>query len=109
MTEQLIVAPGLRVGRYLTLDQQYAEWRATADGATVYNAVHAAALRLRRRGFHHYGIAALFEAARYDEALRVGPDGQGFKLNNNWRSRMARELGADPELAGFFTMRELTA
>jgi hypothetical protein len=109
--DSLITMPGLRPdGRYISLQQRYEEWRATPDGQTVYQAVHDAALRLRRRGFRHYGIAALFEAARYTYSLRVGPDAEGFKLNNNWRSRLARELMDDePDLAGFFELRGLTA
>lgn len=105
-----IVQPGLRLGRYLTLQERYKEWRATSDGETVVAAVTEAALRLHRRGFKHYGIAALFEAARYTYALRVGPDAEGFKLNNNWRSRLARDLMVEhPELDGFFELRELRA
>lgn len=93
-----------------TLQERYEEWRLSSHGKAVIAAVTEAALRLRRRGFAHYGIAALFEAARYTYALRVGPDAEGFKLNNNWRSRLARDLMAEyPELEGFFELRELRA
>lgn len=106
----LISAPGVREGRYLTLQERYEEWRASAQGRQVVQAVAVAALKLRARGFTHYGIAALFEAARYEHSLRVGPDAEGFKLNNNWRSRLARDLMVDyPELAGMFELRELRA
>jgi hypothetical protein len=105
-----ITQAGLRLGAYLTLQERYEEWRASPDGELVWGAVRDAALRLSARGFRHYGIAALFEAARYTYALRVGPDVEGFKLNNNWRSRMARDLMvAVPELDGFFELRTLTA
>lgn len=91
-----------------TLQQRYNRWRRSPDGQTVIDAVIAAALRLKRRGYSHYGIAALFEGARYTYALRVGPDAEGFKLNNSWRSRLAREIMRDvPELEGFFELREL--
>ena len=110
MSDSFITMPGLRPGRYLTLQERYDEWRASDDGREVYAAVRDAAIRLRNRGFRHYGIAALFEAARYTRALRVGPDAEGFKMNNNWRSRLARELmDHEPELAGFFELRELKA
>jgi len=93
-----------------SLQDRYAEWRSTPDGEEVVEAIRQAALRLRARGFSHYGIAALYEAARYTRALRVGPDAEGFKLNNNWRSRIARELMAqDSSLAGFFEVRDLKA
>lgn len=94
----------------LPLQEKYDNWRATADGQEVYHAIEEAALRLRARGFNHYGIAALYEAARYTRALRVGPDAEGFKLNNNWKSRIARDLMAEhPDLIGFFETRTLRA
>lgn len=102
--------PDPRAPAPLTLQQRYEMWRETPDGRTVVAAVRDAALRLRGRGFRHYGVAALFEAARYTYALRVGPDADGFRLNNNWRSRLARDLMAEhPELAGMFELRELKA
>ena len=97
-----------RPPRRLTLQQRYRMWRATPDGILIVDAVTEAALRLRRRGFRHYGIAALFEAARYTYALKVGPDAEGFKINNNWRSRLARDLMVEyDELNGFFELRDL--
>ena len=74
----------------------------------MYEAVRTAAFRIRERGFRHYGIGALWEAARYAYALRVGPDADGWKINNDWRSRMARELmDAEPDLSGLFELRTL--
>lgn len=93
-----------------SLQEKYEEWRATADGMVVYGAVRKAAFRLRGRGFTHYGIKALWEAARYTYYLRVGPDAEGWKVNNNWTSRIARELMMnEPELEGFFELRHLRA
>lgn len=93
---------------YRPLQERYEEWRQSPDGEEVVRAIEEAALRLRARGFTHYSIAALYEAARYTRALRVGPDNEGFKLNNNWKSRIARELMAqNPGLAGFFAVRSL--
>lgn len=93
-----------------SIQAKYEAWRATRDGGVVYTAVKEAALRLRLRGFNHYGISALFEAARYTYSLRVGPDAEGWKINNNWRSRMARELMTnEPDLVGFFELRTLRA
>lgn len=91
-----------------TIDHAYRAWLATADGKTVSLAIRDRALALRRRGWSHYGIAALFEAARFDRDLDVGPDVDGWKLNNNFRSRLARDLMARvPELEAFFETREL--
>lgn len=91
-----------------TMEQRYQAWRASEDGRRVYAFVRDHALRMRRRGWRHYGVGALFEAARYAHDLEVGPDVHGFKLNHNWRSRLARELmDREPELAGLFETREL--
>jgi len=91
-----------------SLQSRYEAWRRTPDGQKIVAAVTEAALALRRRGFTHYGIAALFEAARYTYALAVGPDADGWRLNNSWRSRLARDLMREaPELDGMFETRRL--
>lgn len=75
-----------------TIDAAYRAWLATADGATIAKSIRDRAFAMKDRGFDHYGIAALFEAARFDRDLDVGPDADGWKLNNNFRSRLARDL-----------------
>lgn len=90
------------------LDAAFREWLATADGSAVLASVHRRALDLRREGWRRFGIGALWELARYDRALQVGPDAEGWRLNNSHRSRAARLLmDQEPELAGFFEVREL--
>lgn len=92
------------------LDARYAAWRATADGGKVVGYVLDKALRLRERGWRHYGVAALVEVARYDRALEVGPDAEGLKINNSFRAYIAREvMAADDRLAGFFEVRRSAA
>lgn len=87
---------------------RYADWRASEQGAATVRSATERALSLRRRGFERFGIAAIFEAMRYDAALRLGPDSEGFKLNNSFRSLVAREIMATvPELVDFFETREL--
>jgi hypothetical protein len=104
-----ILQPGLRIGRHLTLQERFEEWMATTDGQVVERAVLTRAFALLDRGFTHYGIAALWEAARYDRSVMVGPNA-GFKLNNDFRSRLARRLMDEhPDLRGFFETRELKA
>lgn len=91
-----------------SLEDAFLAWRATPDGAAVYAMVRRLALVMRRRGYAHYGIGALWETARY--RLDLGRPGDPYRLNNNWRSRMARELmRREPDLAGFFELRELKA
>ena len=92
--------PGLLRGR---------EIDAAADVRSEWS-VRDRALALRDRGVRRYGIAGLFEAARYARTHSLGRDDEGFALNNSYRSRLARRLMADhPELDGMFETRELRA
>lgn len=101
--------PGLRAGRHLTIQQRFEEWLLTPDGLLVYGEVVARANRLASRGWTHFAIGALWESIRYDHSVRVGPE-SGFKLNDHYRSRMARRVMLDyPMLDGFFETRELRA
>lgn len=103
-----VVHPGLRVGRFLTLDERFDEWASTADGETVYGELVRRAFRLRERGFPHYGVGAIVESIRFDRNVEVGPDGDLFKVNNSYRSRLARKAMREyDELDGFFETREL--
>lgn len=113
MSEQLtmesIAQPGLRPGRHLTLQQRFEEWLTTTDGYLTYRMVVHRAYNLRRQGWTHYSMKALWEAIRLERDLATGP-GQAFKLNNDYTSRMARRVMADyPDLAGFFELRETKA
>jgi hypothetical protein len=90
------------------LHQAYLRWRETDDGKLVVGAIRLRALELRRRGWRRYGIQALAEVARFDRALAVGPDADGYKINNSHLSRLSRDLmREDPELDDFFETREL--
>ena len=103
------VLPGLRVGRYLSIQQRYEEWRGTSDGRLVFDELRRRARGLRERGWSRYSHKAIIETIRYDRAIAVGPVG-GFKINDHFSSRLAREIMADyPDLAGFFEVRELRA
>jgi len=91
-----------------SLDEQYAAWKQSEHGRAVLAAAHERAIRLRRRGFKHYGIKCIIEAIRYEFSLQLGADEDGFKVNNNYSSRIARDLMASyPELSCFFETREL--
>lgn len=91
-----------------SIQAAYDAWRATLDGELVYENVRARAENLLRRGWRHFGIRPLWEAARYDRALVVGPDADGYKINDHYHSRMARELLAKGDVPeGFFELREL--
>jgi hypothetical protein len=90
------------------VEREYRRWRHTADGSRLFLEATSRALRLLSRGWKHFGIAAIWEAMRYDAAVLVGPSLDGFKLNNNHRAYLAREImAAEPRLAGFFETRTL--
>lgn len=92
----------------VTPDVKYMRWRNSQHGRAVVDAATTRAIRLRQRGFQRYGIKCILEAIRYDFAMKLGTDADGFKVNNNHASRLAREImAARPELDGFFETREL--
>ncbi len=73
----------------------------------VYIELRDLARRLLAKGRTHYGIGALFEVARFHRALETSEP--AYKLNNNYRAIYARMLMEnEPDLAGFFDIRERT-
>lgn len=75
----------------------------------VYEGLCRLALKVKRAGHQHYGIKALFEVLRYEYALTTISD-DGLKLNNNYTALYARMLmKQEPELDGFFYLRERIA
>lgn len=72
----------------------------------VYAALRTLAFQMRGNGVKAYGIKGLFEILRWQFALQT--NGEPFKLCNSYSSRYARLLvKLNPELDGFFEMREL--
>lgn len=109
MTTEPIHWPSLWAADRGPLIVRYRAWRKTVAGRTVYFEAIARARALRRAGFAHYGIAAIVEAIRYDRAIAVRRDEAGFRINNNHRALLAREIMDDPgctDLVGFFALRE---
>jgi len=65
------------------------------------------ALDLWRRGVTHYGAKAIVEVVRYHRILQ-GVDADGFRINNDYTSRLARRAIEDcPELSEFFELRQI--
>ncbi len=61
----------------------------------------------KQRGFTKYGIGAIAELVRWDLNKSFTKTDR-FKLNNIYRSRLARHLvKIDPSLEGFFETRTL--
>jgi hypothetical protein len=71
----------------------------------IYRAILDKALELFRAGRRRYGIKALYEVVRWEQAIQT--EGGEFKLNNNHAAFYARMIMDNvPQLQGFFTTRE---
>lgn len=65
------------------------------------------AMQVKSAGYSRYGIAAITERVRWHYQFERDVH-EDFKINNNYRSRMARLLMEQyPELDGFFEIRKL--
>jgi hypothetical protein len=87
-------------------DAGFDSWVHTPAGAEVANRFIRVSIAMKRSGFAKYGAKGIAERLRWHYSV-VRRDA-GFKINNNWVSRLARmaEQRA-PELRGFFEMRKL--
>lgn len=86
------------------LDARFAEW--IAANGHVLDAFCERALEAKRAGRQRIGAKRLVEVMRWD--TRLTTNGDVFKLNNSFTSRLARAAKARyPELDGFFEEREL--
>lgn len=75
-----------------------------AANPEIFDRLKAMALRLKERGFEHYGIRCLWEALRYD--VSVETTGKQYKLCDHMPAYYSRKLMADVvELDGFFEVR----
>lgn len=90
------------------VERQFADWIETSDGKRCEAEVVKRARRLKERGWTGYGIAALVESIRYDASVSLLGDAEGYRINNNHRSLLARRvMQLHPDLADFFEVRDL--
>lgn len=91
-------------GRGRTIREQFEAFH--AEHPEVYGELVKVSRQVRGRRAH-WSIGAAFEVVRYYRM--IGPDeGEPFLLNNNYRSYYARLIMAnEPDLEGFFALREL--
>ena len=74
---------------------------------------------MKRRGWAHYGAMEVVGAIRWEHALKHGPDAgkdgnngdrpgpDPFKVNHNWRKRLAIwAMIRHKDLKGFFRLRD---
>lgn len=99
-------APPLREPDYgdaQTTEERFAAFHAA--NPHVYASLRDMALTLKAQGTRQYGMKALFEVLRFNNALRT--NGDAFKLNNNYTALYARKLMDEVVgLEGFFETRE---
>jgi len=78
------------------------------ENPEVYRKLVELAHSVLKAGFRQYGIVCLFEVLRYEKDVRFGPTGGRFSFNNNYRAFYARKImDREPELEGFFVLRDL--
>lgn len=74
----------------------------------IYAALRLMSIQLEEAGFQRWSMKGLFEALRYQQALKTR--GESFKLNNNYTALYARLLmDNEPRLEGFFEIRQRRA
>ncbi len=90
------------------VERAFREWIETEDGEIVEAEIVRRARALRAAGRRHYGIAGIWEAVRYDQTIALQGEAGAWRLNNSFRSLLARRVMARvPELEGFFETRDL--
>jgi hypothetical protein len=88
------------------VERAFEAWVTSEDGRIVEAEVVRRARRLLANGKTRFGIAALWEAMRYDAAVDVSCG--EWKLDNSYRSLLARRVMTRySDLEGFFETREL--
>ena len=93
------------VDEKLSLEERFELFH--ARNPQVYETLRDLALDLVDRGKTKIGIAMIYEVLRWQHAMRTKDD-NGYKLNNDFRSRYARLImDNEPRLAGVFETRRI--
>ena len=77
----------------------------------VYTDLVQLARQAKATGRRTFGIKSLYEVVRWNRFIQTtDPNDDSWKLNNNYHSRYARLImDQEPDLKGFFNVRELKA
>lgn len=87
------------------LERQFDEFH--ADNPVVYDLIVRFARQAKAAGFNRYSINGIFERVRWHVDIET-KSMDGFKINNNHRSRYARMVMENESgLDEFFDIREL--
>jgi hypothetical protein len=93
-------------GKVLTIEERFDVW--LKDNPQIYPLFlqFAREVRARRR---HYSIDAITQRVRWHVNIETrGDDAADFKINDHFRSRLARKLMMEnPELADMFELRRI--
>ena len=96
VTRALVTSPALQ--EIVT----HAQWPAFAKFHTanphVFETARSMALGRKRAGYSKGGIKAILEIMRWDYEMQVGPNGEPWKLNNNWAPILSRLLECERQL-----------
>lgn len=89
------------------LERAYRKWR--GEHPSIYGLY----LRFAKEALSHnrpFSVSLLTERVRWEVRESWAKDVDGFKLNNNHRAYISRDLIADlPELAGVLALRSISA
>lgn len=98
----------LRLFGHDDIQAAFVDWLRTIHGRRVEAAFRQAAIRWLNAGHDRCSAKMLAEAIRWSAGLE-GLDPDGFKINNNHVSRLARHIvSTTPQLpSDFFQMRQL--
>lgn len=89
-----------------TIQERFEEW--IAANPNFWRAFISLSLEMKRQGMAQWGSKAAVEVLRY--AAFVQTVGEGFKVPNDFTSRLARKaMHEHAELQGFFETRELVS
>lgn len=89
------------------LDQNYQDWKTTPAGKRAYALCLTFASEKLARG-QRFGIAQLVERVRWEAPLPEDNGGEAWKINNNHRAYLARDLIRDlPALRSLITVRQV--
>ena len=83
----------------------YEKWRETEHGKEVFAHALDIALQMVKKNWSHYSIEIIVNVIRHHHHLKNESNDQ-FKINNNHKAGLARELMAhDERLKGLFKLR----
>ena len=100
-------ADGRAFGDDLDAWIEFDQWIHTPAGGEIANRFLRLSVKMKRQGWNAYSAQGIIEGMRWHEHLRHGPKAGDFKVNHNWRRRLAIwAMIRVPELDGFFRVKD---